>query len=203
MGRIRGGKNSADLQHNESSGRMQGLRNFDYWRMDSRFWYRRATDIAAKSQPPLKHVGQNLFAMTIAGAAFLKQAEKLSLHVKLADTDLRDMRTMFETYPSCVAKRIGFKRSYKQHPVYCLNTAITFLAAKGIRLDFHEHVKRFCKVYRTGSQKDDPDGADSFLCLVGTICFHEGDWEMLRGDATNMQLLQEGGIIVPRSHSEL
>lgn len=181
----------------KASGEMTDLSNFDYWRTDSRFWHRRGSDVAANGQPPLKHVGQNLFAMTVAGVVFLRHAEKLGFNVALAEIQDCERKTIFETYPSYVARRVGFKGSYKGQPVDCLNTAVAFLAANGIRLDFDANVRRFCEVYRTGTKKDDPDGADAFLCLVAAICFNEGDREIVRGNASDEQLCQEGGIIVP------
>lgn len=184
-----------------ANGEMKDLSNFDAWRTDSRFWHRRASDYAANGQPPLKHIGQNLFAMTIGGAKFLDELQRSGMTVVLDRFPSQRARSAFETYPSFVANRIGFDGSYKSQPVECLNQAISFLQECGIKLNFDPDVKRFCEIYRTGSKKDDPDGADAFLCLVAAICFNEGLREIIGGDTPDSQLRNEGGIIVP-SHRQ-
>lgn len=97
-----------------------------------------------------------------------------------------------------MARRVGFSGSYKTEPVRCLNEALAFLRRLGIQLDFAESVRNFCETYRTGSFRNDPDGADAFLCLVTAICFREGLAELVVGDATPSQLAEEGGIVAPR-----
>jgi len=186
-----------------ASGAMIGLDRFDAWRKDSRFWLPRGSDRAANGQPPLKHIGQNLFAMTIAGARLLGALQEAGVDVVLDRFPKSTGRVAFETYPSLVAKRIGFRGSYKQQPVACLHAACGYLKACGVRLDFDRDVQHFCETYRTGAKRDDPDGADAFLCLVAAICFQQGNRELIQGDATPAELQNEGGIVVPQSSSNL
>lgn len=183
-----------------AGGEMQDLARFDAWRRDSRYWLKRATDVAAKGQPPLKHVGQNLFAMTIAGACLQNECQKAGFTVVRDQVSRSARRHIFETYPSLVARRVGFKGSYKAQPVECMEQAILFLEAQGIRIDFDEDVRKFCENYRTGSKKDDPDAADAFLCLVAAICFNECNHEIVGGFASHEQLEREGAIVVPHSN---
>jgi hypothetical protein len=180
-----------------ASGEMTGFAQFKPWR-DKTLWLRRACDIAARGSPPLKHVGQNLFSMTLAGAALLQAVEPAGYFIMLGDRPAGERRVLFETYPSLIARRIGFIGSYKTESARCLNAALAFLERQDIRLDFAVEVRKFCETYRTGATRDDPDGADAFLCLVAAICFREGLTEVVSGDATPAQLAEEGGIVAPR-----
>jgi hypothetical protein len=181
----------------KASGEMTGFAQFMPWR-DKTLWHRRACDIATRGSPPLKHIGQNLFSMTLAGAALLQAVEPSGYCIMLGERPAGKRRVLFETYPSLVARRIGFAGSYKAEPVRCLNQALAFLQERGIKLDFAVEVRNFCETYRTGAQRDDPDGADAFLCLVAAICFQEGLTEIVSGNATPEQLAEEGGIVAPR-----
>lgn len=181
----------------QANGEMTGLAQFQPWR-DKTLWHRRACDIATRGSPPLKHVGQNLFSMTLAGAALLQAVEPSGYFIMLGERPAEKRRVLFETYPSLVARRIGFAGSYKTESVRCLSAALAFLQDQGIQLDFAGEVRNFCETYRTGAQRDDPDGADAFLCLVAAICFREGLTEIVSGDATPSQRTEEGGIVAPR-----
>lgn len=181
-----------------ASGEMTGLAQFNPWR-DKTLWHRRACDTATGGSPPLKHIGQNLFSMTLAGAALLQAVEPSGYSIMLGERPAESQRVLFETYPALVARRIGFAGSYKTESVRCLNAAVAFLQREGITLDFAAEVRNFCETYRTGAKRDDPDGADAFLCLVAAICFREGLTEVVFGNATSSQLAEEGGIVAPRA----
>lgn len=177
-------------------GEMSDLTNFDAWR-DSSFWHRRACDIATKACPPLKHVGQNLFSMTLAGTALLENIKNAGYEILLGQLPSATRRVLFETYPSLVARRVGFQGSYKKEPGRCIETALLYLARQGIRLDFAPEIRSFCESYRTGGSQRDPDGSDAFLCLVAAICYRAGVAEVVYGDATPSQREEEGGIVAP------
>jgi hypothetical protein len=175
---------------------LHDLDNFAPWR-NKTYWVRRSTDKATNGSPPLKHKFQNVFAMTLAGAALL---DRLGAH---GYTTLLDSATpaapscVIETYPRAVARRIGHTGSYKAAPEKCLARAEAFLKERGIRLDFDVSVRRFCETYRTSGS--DPDGADAFLCLVAAIACSEGMAEMCDGQAAKTVLREEGAIVVPTS----
>jgi hypothetical protein len=177
-------------------GEMADLGLFVPWR-DTSLWIRRACDIATNAAPPLKHVGQNVFAMTLAGTALLHALQPAGYSILLGQTPSLTSRTLFETYPSLIARRIGFQGSYKQEPVRCMREALLYLANQGIRLDFDPEIRLFCESYRTGGKQPDPDGADAFLCLVAAICYRAGLAEVIYGDASPAQRAEEGGIVAP------
>jgi hypothetical protein len=177
-------------------GEMAGLAQFDAWR-DSSLWQRRACDIATRACPPLKHVGQNLFSMTLAGNALLEALRLAGYQILLDQPAAIEQPVLFETYPSLVARRIGFAGSYKKEPVRCLEKALAFLEQQNIRLDFAPKIQKFCETYRSGGRQSDPDGADAFLCLVAAIAYREGIAEVVYGDASPRQRAEEGGIVAP------
>ena len=176
------------------SGELRDLKRFDAWR-DKRFWRSRFTDQATGGSPPLKHMYQNVFAMTLAGISLLCKLEAYGYTVVLDSLPPVDSQTAFETYPSSVAKRIGFDGSYKTDSVRCLDHAVGYLSNQGIGLELDRDVRTFCESYRTGPKHDDPDGADAFLCLVAAIASQEGMVELCRGDADQAALKEEGAVI--------
>ena len=180
--------------------KLDDLDNFRNWR-DKKFWQRRATDEATGGSPPLKHMYQNVFSMTLAGTAMLDVLSRHGMAPALSSAFMPSRgRVSFETYPSAVADRCGFTGSYKRSPEQCLVQAEAYLAANNIVLDFSTPVREFCLTYRTsGSSKSDPDpdGADAFLCLVAAIFFREHKAELCSGSASTALLTQEGCIIAP------
>ena len=186
-----------EFTSDRSNGEMADFVRFENWR-DTMLWHRRACDVATRGSPPLKHIGQNLFSMTLAGAALLQAVQSHGFEILLGERPREKRRLLFETYPSLVARRIGFRGSYKAEPVCCLSTAVSYLQQQGIQLDFATEVRQFCERYRTGPKRDDPDGADAFLCLVTAICFREGLADIEYGTANLAQRAEEGGIVAPR-----
>ncbi len=187
---------SLEFDSDRASGSMNGLSLFENWR-DKRFWLKRETDKATGGSPPLKHKFQNLFSMTIAGAALLRSMIDDGFFESLDSAGmLPSRRTVFETYPGRIARHIGFEGSYKKRPSYCLTRAEEYLRESGVHLSFDDEVRRFCVEYRTSG--DDPDGADAFLCLVASISFREGFAELCNGMASSQVLHEEGCIIAPR-----
>ena len=178
----------------QANGRLEDLKRFDAWR-DKQFWKKRFTDEATGGSPPLKHLYQNVFAMTLAGISLLSKLEASGYTVVLDSLPIPGSRTVFETYPSSVAKRIGFQGSYKTDSVRCLDHAVGYLSNQGIVLELDPDVRTFCETYRTGPKRDDPDGADAFLCLVAAIASQEGMVELCGGKADHAALKEEGAII--------
>lgn len=182
--------------NDQANGKLEDLKRFDAWR-DKQFWKKRLADEATGGSPPLKHKYQNLFAMTLAGASLLSKLEASGYTVVLDSLPPPNSQTAFETYPSSVAKRIGFQGSYKTDSVRCLDHAVGYLSNQGIGLELDPEVRRFCETYCTGSKRDDPDGADAFLCLVASMASLEGIVELCGGNADQATLKEEGAVISP------
>lgn len=190
------------FETSKASATLTCLRKVDAWKQQA-FWQKRQTDQAAKAQPPLKHLYQNVFNMTVLGTLLLADLEASGYTTILAQSQLSlANRACVEAYPAMVAKRIGITGSYKQHPKQCIQKAITWLAKQGITLQLSDHLKTACETYRTA--ENDYDAADAFLCLVTSICVLEGLAEILTGTASDAVQKQEGGIVVPMlpSHFE-
>ncbi len=185
-----------EFANDKANAKLEDMKRFDAWR-DKRFWESRATDKATGGSPPLKHMYQNVFAMTLAGVTLLCKLEAFGYTVVLDSLPTPGPRTAFETYPSSIGTRIGFQGSYKTDSVRCLGHAVEYLSNQGISLELDPEVRSFCETYRTGSKHHDPDGADAFLCLVAAIGFQEGMVELCRGNADQATLKEEGAIISP------
>ena len=191
------------FDNTDRQARLPGLSSFERWRDrndQSRYWKSRATDKAARGQPPLKHVRQNLFNMTLGGIAMLDRLAQKSLKTKLHEQDqLSASRFAVETYPAAVARAVGFKGRYKQEPVACMTKARNWLESAGVTIEINAAIRRFCEDYR--SSPDDPDGADAFLCLVTAIAVAENKVTWLSNGVDTQILDQEGCIVVPQSES--
>jgi len=189
-----------------AAARLNDLGKFDPWR-DKSFWIRRQTDEATSGSAPLKHKFQNVFSMTLAGAAMLEKLRHAGMKLALSSARFHlGNRWVFETYPRQVARAVGFNGSYKKSPEASIAKAEEYLNRSGIELDFDNGVRKFCIEYRTagkGKGDLDPDGADAFLCLVAAICFREGLAELCCGSADTTVLEQEGCIIVPKSGAQI
>ncbi|MEP3481918.1 MAG: hypothetical protein ABJZ55_21930 [Fuerstiella sp.] len=171
------------------------LRKVDAWKRQT-FWQNRQTDQIAKAQPPLKHVYQNVFNMTLLGNLLLAKLEVAGFTTVLSKRQLGlSIRPCVEAYPALVAKRIGVMGSYKQQPQQCIQKAVDWLAQQGITLQLTDKLKTACETYQTA--ENDFDAADALLCLVTSICVLEGQAEILVGSADETVQLQEGGIVVP------
>ena len=83
---------------------------FHPWR-DKKFWVRRSTDVATGGSPPLKHMFQNVFAMTLAGNAMLHHLGSHGYTTMLDSAAPGRSRCVIETYPRAVANRVGFSGS--------------------------------------------------------------------------------------------
>ncbi len=182
--------------------RVVDLSNFANWR-DKYFWIKRQTDMATGGSPPMKYVPPNVFSMTLAGTAlleFLKKNGRVKLRLSSVNPPNKEERIAFETYPAAIAKAIGFKGSYKQNPQSCLKHAEQYLKNQKIKLQFHPKIRNFCVTYGLNPQdpkRQDPDGADAFLCLVASICFRENLVKLCSNGANRAILNQEGCIITP------
>lgn len=165
------------------------------WKQQA-FWQKRQTDHLAKAQPPLKHLYQSVFNMTVLGTLLLADLESTGMAIVLTERQLAaKKRRCVEAYPALVAKRIGIVGSYKQQPAQCIQKAIAWLALRGITLQLPDNLKTACQNYQTA--ENDYDAADAFLCLVTSICVQEDLAEILIGTAKTSTQLEEGGIVVP------
>lgn len=179
----------------KASATLTCLHKVDAWKQQT-FWQKRHTDNVARAQPPLKHLYQNVFNMTVLGAMLLAELEAAGFAIILTESQLRlKNRPCVEAYPAMVARRIGVIKSYKQQPKRCLEKAVEWLADQGITLQLPDSLKIACSTYQTATH--DYDAADALLCLVTSICVAEGLAEILSGTAESIVQEQEGGIVVP------
>jgi hypothetical protein len=119
-----------EFTSNLAKGKLADLTNFTNWRNSpgNRYWIRRRTDTATRGSSPLQDRYQNLFSMTLTGTAMLDRFAKAGVSVALSSASIPPTRrVVFETYPSAVAERCGFKGSYKREPEKCLQKAEEYL----------------------------------------------------------------------------
>ena len=74
-------------------------------------WTRRATDIVTNTQPPLKHLFQNLFNMTVDGPNFLGRLHDAGMQILLRPDE--DGRSLLPVLPHFLKQlhfpiRIGY-----------------------------------------------------------------------------------------------
>lgn len=187
---------SLQFDTDKASSALTCLKKVEAWKQQA-YWKKRQTDHIAKAQPPLKHLYQNVFNMTVLGALLLEQLEGAGMTTVLTASQLNaNQRRCVEAYPAMVARRIGVTGSYKQQPDQCVQKAIDWLAEQNIELQMPDSLKIACSTYQTAQH--DYDAADAVLCLVTSICVIEGLAEMLIEPSDSAAQVEEGGIVVPR-----
>jgi hypothetical protein len=134
--------------------------------------------------------------MTLAGNVMLKDLSEQGFYINLTGEPFSGRPTLIETYPAAIAKGIGFKGLYKRNPSSCFDETVKYLNLQGIQLEISPKFTNFIHSYR--SRKNDPDGADAFLCLVLAIAYREGLYVRGIGKESEQAIEEEGVIIIPR-----
>ncbi|HEY8021060.1 MAG TPA: hypothetical protein VIH93_08160 [Thermoanaerobaculia bacterium] len=114
------------------------FRPFEAWRPRAnraRLWTKRATDIAAGGQPPLKDKFQATFQMTLLGNALLARLWESHRYRVLPFPGGRGTGKVIEVYPGATLRQMGMA-NYKSRPNEAICLGIAACAAAGIKLDF-------------------------------------------------------------------
>jgi hypothetical protein len=146
---------------------------FAGWRTKGN-WRRRATDVAAAAQPPLKDRFQVLFNMTLLGNALLARLEASGRYRIVPFGVAGPAGEVIEVYPGLTMRGIG-RRDYKRDPVGAVAAVLGHCAEEGIRIAVDPQVRQFCETYNTGGRSgSDPDGSDALIALATAILYREG-----------------------------
>lgn len=146
---------------------------FAPWR-DTALWQRRATDRAARAQPPLKHALPVLFNMTLLGNALLAALAAGGRYRIVPFMAPSPASEVIEIYPGVIMRSLGFP-TYKRDPVGAIATIRAHCAAQGIAVDLDPALRAFCEEYTTAAPPArDPDASDALIALLTAILHREG-----------------------------
>lgn len=149
---------------------------FAAWRNPAeraRLWTKRANDVTAGGQPPLKDKFQATFQMTLLGNAVLASLWESQRYRVLPFPGGRGNGEVIEVYPGGTLRQLGLV-SYKSHPAVALHFSIAACAAAGIALDVEPRLAERCCEYNSGGKSPDYDAADAFVALCTAILHAEG-----------------------------
>lgn len=163
----------------------------------ARLWSRRATDVAANAQPPLKDKFQATFQMTLLGNALLARLwESRAYRVRPFPGGGGDGEVI-EVYPGATLRQLGLA-SYKARPDEAVRRVIAACAGRGIELEVDRRVLEVCRRYSSGGRSPDHDAADAFVALGTAILYAEGACRpALREVTPRSRVAREGAIWVP------
>ena len=166
-----------------------------------RLWTKRATDVAARGQPPLKDMFQATFQMTLLGNALLSKLWDSHQYRVLPFPGGRGDGEVIEVYPGATLRAMGLA-SYKSRPDEAVRLSIAACAAAGIKLDVDLRLIALSSRYSSGTAKaPDYDVADAFVALCTAILYAEGACRpVLAPDPVWQEHLlkdREGAIWVP------
>jgi hypothetical protein len=174
------------------------FRPFDAWRTRAdraRLWTRRATDVVAGCQPPLKDKFQATFQMTLLGNALLSRLWQSHKYRVLPFPGGRGTGEVIEVYPGATLRQMGLA-AYKARPDEAIRLGIAACAAAGIKLDVDLRLMALCCRYSSGGRTPDYDGADAFVALCTAILHAEGACRAaIDGDPLLKE--REGAVWVP------
>jgi Protein of unknown function (DUF429) len=140
----------------------------------ARLWAKRATDVAAGGQPPLKDKFQATFQMTLLGNALLSKLWESHKYRVLPFPGGRGDGEVIEVYPGATLRTMGLA-SYKARPDQAVRLGIAACAAAGIKLDVDRRLIALARRYNSGSaESPDHDVADAFVALCTAILHAEG-----------------------------
>jgi hypothetical protein len=152
------------------------FRPFDAWRSRAnrtRLWTKRATDIAAGGQPPLKDKFQATFQMTLLGNALLARLWESHRYRVLPFPGGRGDGEVIEVYPGATLRQMGLT-NYKSRPEEAIRLGVAACAAAGITLEIDLRLMALCCRYSSGAKASDYDAADAFVALCTAILHAEG-----------------------------
>lgn len=139
----------------------------------ARLWTKRATDIAAGGQPPLKDKFQATFQMTLLGNTVLSALWASHKYRVLPFPGGRGPGEVIEIYPGATLRTLGLT-SYKARPDEAVRLGIGACAAAGIELDVDPQLVALACRYSSGTKKSpDYDVADAFVALCTAILHAE------------------------------
>jgi Protein of unknown function (DUF429) len=140
----------------------------------ARLWTKRATDVAAGGQPPLKDKFQATFQMTLLGNALLSKLWESHKYRVLPFPGGRGDGEVIEVYPGATLRTMGLA-SYKSRPDEAVRLGLAACAAAGIKLDVDIQLVAIACRYSSGTRKTpDYDVADAFVALCTAILHAEG-----------------------------
>lgn len=135
----------------------------------ARLWTKRATDIAAGGQPPLKDKFQATFQMTLLGNVLLSKLWESHHYRVLPFPGGRGAGEIIEVYPGATLRTMGLA-SYKSRP----DEAVRLSVAAGIKLDVDLRLVALACRYSSGTAKSpDYDVADALVALCTAILHAE------------------------------
>lgn len=180
---------------------------FAAWRAPAdraRLWARRATDVAAGAQAPLKDRFQATFQMTLLGNALLSRLWESGRYRVLPFPGGRGRGEVIEVYPRATLRAMGLS-TYKSRPEEALRLGIAACAAAGLSLSLDLRLAALAARYDSGTAAaPDHDVADAFVALCTALLHVEGACRpALAPDPTcdRRQLMEwEGAISVPSWH---
>ncbi len=150
---------------------------FAAWRdrtQRARLWTKRATDLAAGGQPPLKDKFQATFQMTLLGNTLLSRLWESHKYRVLPFPGGRGDGEIIEVYPGATLRAMGLS-SYKSRPDEAVRLGIAACATAGIKLDVDLRLVALCCRYSSGTTRaPDYDVADAFVALCTAILHAEG-----------------------------
>jgi hypothetical protein len=156
------------------------FRAFDAWRSRAdraRLWVRRATDIVAGGQPPLKDKFQATFQMTLLGNAVLSRLWESHRYRVLPFPGGRGAGEVIEVYPGATMRQMGLA-NYKSRPDEAIRLCIAACTAAGVTLVLDPRLWALCCRYSSGGTTPDHDAADAFAALCTAILHAEGTCRM-------------------------
>jgi hypothetical protein len=140
----------------------------------ARLWTKRATDVAAGGQPPLKDKFQATFQMTLLGNALLSKLWESHKYRVLPFPGGHSRGEVIEVYPGATLRTMGLA-SYKSRPDEAVHLGIAACVAAGIKLEVDRRIVALCCRYSSGTGKTpDYDVADTFIALCTAILHAEG-----------------------------
>jgi hypothetical protein len=185
------------------------LAPFARWRdpaRRARLWTRRATDLAAGAQPPLKDRFQATFQMTLLGNAVLARLRASGRYrVRPFDED-RGEGELLEVYPGATLRALGLP-AYKARPAEAMALALAACARAGLAIELDPRVAERCLHQDSGTAASpDHDLADALVALC-TTALHAEDAArdalppgLAPGDPR--VTAREGAIRVPALHGD-
>ena len=174
------------------------FRPFDAWRLRAdraRLWAKRATDIAARGQPPLKDKFQSTFQMTLLGNALLSRLWESHRYRVLPFPGGRGDGEVIEVYPGATLRTMGLA-SYKSRPDEAIRLGIATCLAAGIKLEVTTDIMALCCRYSSGGKTPDYDAADAFVALCTAVLHAEGACHTAFDGAPYLKEV-EGAVWVP------
>ncbi len=172
------------------------LSPFAGWR-NKAYWLKRATDVPARAQPPLKDRFQVLFNMTLLGNALLAALADGGAYRVVPFQAPGPSGEVVEVYPGVIMRQLG-RADYKRQPARAIDAILSLCAAQGIHIDVAPAIRSFCEEYNTaGHGSFDPDGSDALIALTVGILYREGRCQVIGSTGQEEQLRGEGVIWAP------